>query len=486
MRLAFLRIGGCLKVCAEEQGSNNAAILDHYLMKGLCENGHSILLAQYLCRGGEKSFVNELEEAKKKYPWYENVTVDETSLEIPSDVDMVIILQGGYFMRIWDSKLGANTNLILYKKLRNYKGPVVYICYDAYLPFNFIPDPISPALSICGASAFELFKDKTWMVINVGKDVQQVMELNNVPGAYYKDLGIDVRHIEFHFMLHELLDWGFEVREDYKKEVMYIGRLRTEGGRDVRLYNYMKLIKETSELQPVIYGKWKIPPEMTSYIDYRGTLPAGSDNVMRSYNSGYASILVPTPGYSDCGQLTVRIFEVIGSRTLPLIDSDWSKAMIPLLGEELWNVLAVTPQNIVEKLNYLPHQRRNIINYAYKQAKANAQKYTPIKDLNEILLEMRAKYEKDGAPDYTAKIFQALEIAKERAIQSKKLRRIKINDNIYNNFNARYDKNGNFITPRPELGEPLKNSFLFYKNGITGEDALKNNEELFKKLMGTN
>jgi len=295
--------------------------------------------------------------------------------------------------------------------------------------------------------------------------------------AYFdaKEDIVKFHSLDVHLFLEELLNNEYKIKTP-ANEIIYIGKDRSKGSRGQDFFSYMKMASE-ADFDAILYGKWnQATLEAHPYIKHNGLLPPGSNHVIDRYNRSFASLIVPNELYAESAQLTVRSFEVIGSKTLPLIDSKWERGLTKLIKDpSILKKLLITPDSTFsDKIKALRSNlgiRSRLISDTVNEAKKNCNYKDISYKLNSILNNIVSDFKPDV--DYIERMWR---IQRRRhgklTVDGNHWRSIKAAQDFWDMFNDFYTEDGKLKSNNEELWEKHKENWMLHFD-VTKDKFLK-------------
>ncbi|QQO97392.1 beta glucosyl transferase [Maribacter phage Molly_5] len=400
MRIALTRFGGAVSFLRSDLFHSNTNLSDYYLIKSICTCGIQIDIITRPSRSLLQLF-DQWTEHPEYEPWMENLNcVYEEDPDVNS-YDMLFITQGAENLRL-TSQYNVSSQYWVYRALRNFEGPVWYINFDTYIPLWIVPETrVGEEGMYYTANTRDTFHNKSINVFCAGNNPEMYSRVYDTWGVS-KYINFLTLAFDGHDLLHRMLDeWDdkFEFDGWNIDRLAFVGKDRNGGSR----YNYfMESVQKNPNLQLDLYGNWK-KADFKEYTDnqitWHGQLPRGSSPVMDVYNSHIAAPVIANDRYIKANQFTARVYEVISSKTLPLIEIGWAKKFREYLPEDLIREIIFSTEtlgNKYDKLKANPDYRNRLVKEVYTEFRKSVKSHLPEKGILDLITQSQSFSKNNG------------------------------------------------------------------------------------------
>lgn len=452
MKIGWIKYTGLLEIGDNLLYTSGTTSIRTNLFKAILAKGHGLTLFSPV--GKKTEAFLKTEEGAKHFGKIKVKVKDK----IDKNIDFLVVENGTDNINFSWNIDGEHVPSPAYinRLISSFKGVCFYMQTDPDLPFIFFPefysnDFITKYLS--NGNSQSLLGGKRFIVASSSKKQgEEFFQYNSKLRASYpmlkKSKLVDFERLEMHYTCLKA-DKDYKPIKKPSKGLVYIGGQRKRKNELKEFYG----VPGSNGVPVEIYGKWdqravgEIPD-----VEWKGVLGRGL--VHSTYNDSFGSVIIGDPIFQKTGFVSGRFFELIASRSLPLLDLKLVESSISdLLSEELIKELVVeNGKQVAEKyarLNNTSH-RKDLI----KECARATKKYDSgrvVDDLLQLFERYNTKPIKNKGRGFRRKANKVLEGL--------------LNERKGGNFNVQYH---DFV-----LGEINRKRTKLNKGGAYADEAIK-------------
>jgi hypothetical protein len=434
LRIGITRWGGSITFLRSDLFQSNTNNTDFKFIKAICTLGITVSMLTKPSKSIQDLMIQR-ENHIEWEPWMSNLLDDWSHCKVPdmSKYNVLLIQQGSENLRI--TGMGyVSTQLYVYRLLRDFRGAVFYLGYDAYIPFWPVTETrLNRDQQYYSCNTYELFEGKNWNILCPGNRVDLYKTLYDSWGVS-KFLNFKHFKRDTHDLMYQTL---YEVSDDikfgsYTRDTMaFIGKDRNGGS---RYQFFMECVRNDDRILLDLYGSWDkadFGDQANKTIFNRGRVSRGISNVIKTYNDHICSPLIANSRYVEANQLTARVFEVISAKILPLIEESWANKFMEYLPLEAVKLLVFNTKTLGSKFVQVknnPEWAIEMSKYVFSEFYNSFFKYNPFREVFDLLVNTNV-YSNVNGHDV---VMDILKIQRDKALKSNYTRTRNNADNVYN------------------------------------------------------